>query len=124
MVAELLLTVTQKPKVSSLQLKSKKGEPKVAEDIVSPINLVTNRFKRAGVLGNYVQILMSICALRKDFKDSRLYVPYSDEQFMLRKSLIEALQQESNDYLDLKGRDLCDVVKAVVNLRLMMMLNP
>ena len=25
----------------------------------------------------------------------------------------------SNDYLDLKGRDLCDVVKAVVNLKLM-----
>ena len=47
------------------------------DDIVAPIDLVTNKNKRAGVLGNYVQILLSICALRKDFKDSKLYVPYN-----------------------------------------------
>ena len=92
---------------------------KISEDIVSPLNLVSNRYKRVGVLGNYVQIVMSVCALRKDFKDSRLYVPYTEEQFIIRKKLIEALQLASNDYLDLKGRDLCDVVKAVVNTRMM-----
>lgn len=30
----------------------------------------------------------------------------------------------SNDYLDLKGRDLCDVVKAVVNICLMTLHEP
>lgn len=29
------------------------------------------------------------------------------------------MRQSSNDYLDLKGRDLCDVVKAIVNISLM-----
>ncbi len=67
---------------------------------------------------------MSVCALRKDVKNERQYVPYTEEQFQLRKQLVEALQQSSNDYLDLKGRDLSDVVKSVVNLRLMTMNAP
>ena len=65
-VAHLLLSVTLKPKLSQLKLKDKRSSKKIAEDIVSPLDLVTNRFKRAGVLGNYVQILMSVCTLQKD----------------------------------------------------------
>ena len=94
------------------------------DDIVAPIDLVTNKNKRAGVLGNYVQILLSICALRKDFKDSKLYVPYNMEQFTIRQKLIDALRIASNDYVDLKGRDLCDAVKIIVNVRLMMLHSP
>ena len=30
----------------------------------------------------------------------------------------------SNDYLDLKGRDLCDVVKSVVNIKVMTLYSP
>ena len=51
-------------------------------------------------------------------------MPYTEEEFMLRRKLIEELQQASNDYLDLKGRDLCDVVKTVVNVQLMTMYSP
>jgi len=91
---------------------------------VSPLNLVTNKEKRAGVLGNYCQTLLAVCALRKDFRHSRLNVPLTDDEFQLRKQLIEELQQASNDYLDLKGRDLCDAVKAVVNVSLMTMHEP
>ena len=123
-VGQLLLTATQKPKLSHLKLREKRKQPKQIEDIVSPLNLVTNKDKRAGVLGNYVQILQSVCALRKDFSEGRLYLPYNEEEFMLRRKLIEELQQASNDYLDLKGRDLCDVVKTVVNVRLMTMYSP
>ena len=94
------------------------------DDIVAPIDLVTNKNKRAGVLGNYVQILLSICALRKDFRDSKLYVPYNMEQFTIRQKLIDALRIASNDYVDLKGRDLCDAVKIIVNVRLMMLHSP
>ena len=39
--------------MSQLKLKEKRREIKVAESIVAPIDLVTNREKRAGVLGNY-----------------------------------------------------------------------
>ena len=78
-VGKMLLTATQKPKISQLQLKEQRKDQKFVDDIVSPLNLVTNRYKRIGVLGNYVQIVMSVCALRKDFKDSRLYVPYTEE---------------------------------------------
>ena len=94
------------------------------DDIVAPIDLVTNKYKRAGVLGNYVQILLSVCSLHKDFKDSKLYVPYNMEQFTIRQKLIDALRVASNDYVDLKGRDLCDVVKIIVNVRLMMLHSP
>ena len=86
--------------------------------------MITNRFKRTGILGNYSQILLSVCALQKDFKQSKLYVPYNEEQFSLRKKLIDALQMSSNDYLDLKGRDLCDVVKSVVNIKVMTLYSP
>lgn len=58
---------------------------KQVDDLVSPLDMVSNRHKRAGVLGNYVQILMSVCALRKDIKESRHYVPYTEDQFKLRK---------------------------------------
>ena len=42
----------------------------------------------------------------------------------MRKKLIEELQMASNDYLDLKGRDLCDVVKSVVNVKMMTLHSP
>ena len=67
---------------------------------------------------------MSVCALRKDYKDARLLIPYSEEQFSLRKKLIENLQDASDDYRALKGRDLCDVVKSIVNVRMMMLYSP
>lgn len=78
-IAQLLLTATKKPKMSQLRLKEQRRDLKIEEDIVSPLDMVTNRYKRMGVLGNYVQILMSVSALRKDFKNSKLYVPYTEE---------------------------------------------
>lgn len=87
--------------------------------------MVTNKDKRGGVLGNYAQILLSVCALRKDFRqDNGFFLPYSEAEYELRRQLIRELRLSSDDYLDLKGRDLCDVVKAVVNVRLMTLHDP
>ena len=68
----MLLTATQKPDLAALneaQKRTSEGKnakpttvkERTSDEIVSPLNLISNRVKRSGVLGNYCQILVSVC---------------------------------------------------------------
>ena len=126
-IGKLLLTVTQKPKLSDLleirkNKASSKGttntqaKEKTKDQIISPLNMITNRSKRVGVLGNYCQILLPVCNPIK--KKQKQLGHLSLDEFELRKSLINGLADSSDYYVDLKGRDLSDVVKAIVLVKL------
>ena len=49
---------------------------------------------------------------------NREYVQLSEADFELHKTLITNLAENSDHYLDLRARDICDVVKALVLLKL------
>lgn len=74
----------------------------------SRLDLITNRWKKQAIMGNYCQALLPVC-----FKAS-----FDEEQLLMRKNLIKTLKDHSNEYLELKSRDLCDPVRAVCNLYL------
>lgn len=73
----------------------------------SPLAMITHQSKRTGILGNYCQILLPICQK----------VKLTADQFQVRRGLLKNLSDASNEYTDLKPRDLCDVVHSVCNLQ-------
>ena len=88
---------------------------KTVDQIVSSINMITNVDKRLGVLGNFSSILAAATGLQTQKNEG--IIQMSEESFKLRQKLVLLLQSHSADYTDLKGRDLCDVVRTIVNLK-------
>ena len=88
---------------------------KSSGEIVSPLNMISNSVKRVGVLGNYCQILLRVCTPIK--KKQKEIGQLSAEDFDLRKSLISFLAENSDHYIDLKPRDLCDIAKLLALIK-------
>ena len=78
--------------------------------------MISNSVKKLGVCGNFSQVLVTICNPIK--KKDKTFEPLSHEEFELRRKLLKALRENTDEYSELKPRDLCDVTKAVVMLSL------
>ena len=69
---------------------------------------MTNKGKRSSILGNYCQVLLPACYKAQ----------FDEAELQQRKSIIKFVSKQSDTYIDLRPRDLCDVVRAVCNLLL------
>ena len=89
---------------------------KTVDDIVAPLNMFSNAEKRIGVLGNFATIIAASCTIHKSRKWG--VIEMSQASYEMRRDALKHLSANSNEYMDLKGRDLCDVVRSVANLKM------
>lgn len=110
-IAQLLETVTMEK-----EPRSDAGKKRKVHLSKSNLESVRNSYKRVGVLSNYCQILLPLCTTRVLEKQLGR-IKFSQEVFDQNKRLIQELKDHTNDFEELKPRDLCDVAHAVCNLR-------
>ena len=71
---------------------------------MTPLNLISNSTKKIGVLGNYTQILVTVCSPLKTKNKS--FAQLSKEEFELRRKLVKALNENSDQFSDL-NQEIC-----------------
>jgi len=78
------------------------------------INKVVKPDKRKGLIGNYCQTIFRICTI-PDKVLKGFYYKFNEEEFELRRNLIQALKRATGDYDEIKPRDLADLVHGLSN---------